>query len=98
MAYGFDCGKFAVKQSFCCIVSCWHLMVYAMLFEACLLMFVAMMVTCSWILIKQHLSARPTHWSWPFRAELAIELYKRSQAKCSPADKTAGSGQQLKPR
>jgi hypothetical protein len=91
MAYGLDCCRFALKKSFWCIVSCWHLMVYPMLFESFLLMFVAMMVACVWMFIEQHLSPRPTRWSWPFRAELAFELYHRSQAQFSPAGKTADS-------
>ncbi|MFC3031179.1 DUF2182 domain-containing protein [Pseudoalteromonas fenneropenaei] len=88
LAYCNDCIRYAVKKSFWCIVSCWHLMVYPMLFDSFSLMFGAMMLVCVWMFIEQHLSPRATHWSWPFRPELLTELIKRREV----APQLASSG------
>lgn len=74
--YVYDCLSFGIKKSSWCIISCWHLMVFPMLFDAFWLMFISMLIVCVWMFIEQHLSPRRVTWYVPFRLE-----YLRSAAR-----------------
>lgn len=59
--------SFGLKKGYWCIISCWHLMIFPMLFESFILMFVLMLTVCIWMFIEQHMPPRSPHWSMPFR-------------------------------
>ncbi|MEN3157901.1 DUF2182 domain-containing protein [Alkalimonas sp. NCh-2] len=67
--YFYDCLSFGIKKGSWCIVSCWHLMVFPMLLDSFLLMFISMLTVCGWMFFEQHLSPRQVAWHVPFRFE-----------------------------
>lgn len=80
--YAYDCLSFGVKKSCWCIVSCWHLMVFPMLFDSFLLLYISMLIVCMWMFVEQHLAPRPANWYLPFRLESlrSTALYKQVRA------------------
>lgn len=65
-AYVYDCMLFGIKKGAWCIASCWHLMLFPMLFNSFILMFAAMFVVCIWMFVEQHMTPRVSKWRLPF--------------------------------